>query len=121
VAAHFYWPELERQVRIEGLAIPITGEESEQYFRSRPFESKIAAWASSQSEVIPHRRFLEEEFEKYRKRFQSAPEVPKPASWGGYAITPERMEFWQGGTHRLHDRIEYKRKTDGWSQARLAP
>jgi pyridoxamine 5'-phosphate oxidase len=121
VAAHFYWPELERQVRIEGMATPISEEKSIQYFRSRPFESNIGAWASSQSEVIPHRRYLEEEFEKYRMKFRSAGEVTKPVSWGGYAINPDRMEFWQGGKHRLHDRIEYRKQQGRWSRVRLAP
>ena len=121
VALQFYWPELERQVRIEGMAAPLTDFDSTQYFRSRPYESQIGAWASPQSEVIPNRQSLETEFEKYHRKFKTASEVPRPAQWGGYAITPSRMEFWQGGVHRLHDRIEYKREKDSWDRARLAP
>jgi pyridoxamine 5'-phosphate oxidase len=120
-ALHFYWPELERQVRVEGKAAPLDESDSTRYFRSRPYESQIGAWASPQSTVIPNRHFLETEFEKYHKKFQAGSEVPKPAHWGGYAITPSRMEFWQGGLHRLHDRIEYKLIKNSWARARLAP
>jgi pyridoxamine 5'-phosphate oxidase len=121
VAAHFYWPELERQVRVEGMAHKLQAASSDRYFRSRPLESQVGAWASPQSRVIPDRSFLEKEFEKYARKFQSGKEVPRPTYWGGYAITPVRMEFWQGGIHRLHDRIEYRIEEDGWSRVRLAP
>jgi pyridoxamine 5'-phosphate oxidase len=121
VAAHFFWPELERQVNITGIARPIDDEDSDLYFRSRPYESNITAWASPQSEVIPDRAYLEKEFEKYRKRYSNPDEVPRPAYWGGYAILPSRMEFWQGGPNRLHDRIEYTKKEERWFSVRLAP
>jgi pyridoxamine 5'-phosphate oxidase len=121
VAAHFFWPELERQVNITGIARPIDDEDSDLYFRSRPYESNITAWASPQSEVIPDRAYLEKEFEKYRKRYSNPDEVPRPAYWGGYAILPSRMEFWQGGPNRLHDRIEYTKKEERWYSVRLAP
>jgi len=121
VAAHFFWPELERQVKIAGIAHPVRDEDSDLYFRSRPFESRIAAWASPQSEVIPDRQYLEDEYRNYLAKFADNREVPRPHHWGGYAITPFRIEFWQGRTGRLHDRIEYTKKDDRWSFARLAP
>jgi pyridoxamine 5'-phosphate oxidase len=121
VALHFYWPELERQVRIEGKAAPLPEADSDQYFRSRPYESQVGAWASPQSRVIPDRRYLETEFEKYHRKFPRGTNVPRPPHWGGYEITPFRVEFWQGGVHRLHDRIEYRMEGNSWSRSRLAP
>jgi pyridoxamine 5'-phosphate oxidase len=121
VAVHFYWPEMERQVNITGIARPMEDMDSDHYFKSRPYESNITAWASPQSEVIPNREYLEKEFEKYRKRYPDAGVVPRPAYWGGYAIMPSRIEFWQGGPNRLHDRIEYTRKEERWNSVRLAP
>jgi len=121
VAAHLYWPELERQVKISGTAGPLKDAESDLYFRSRPFESKVSAWASPQSEVVPDRTYLEHEFQKYLERFNETEDVPRPANWGGFFIEPTRMEFWQGGKHRLHDRMEYTLKDEKWSRVRLAP
>jgi pyridoxamine 5'-phosphate oxidase len=121
VAAHFYWPQLERQVKITGVAEILEDSGSDTYFRSRPFESKLAAWASPQSEVIPDRDHLEQEFQKYYLKFKDSGEVPRPSHWGGYAISPLRIEFWQGGRYRLHDRIEYSLKDEAWSFVRLAP
>ena len=121
VAAHFYWSELERQVKISGVAQALEDADSDQYFSSRPFESKVSAWVSPQSEVVPNREYLENEYQRYLKKFESSGEVPRPDYWGGFAISPRRMEFWQGGRHRLHDRIEYKLDESGWSFVRLAP
>jgi len=121
VAAHFYWPALERQVKIAGIAKPVQDEESELYFRSRPFESQVSAWASPQSEIVPDREYLEREFRLYLDKFENSGDVPKPAYWGGYSITPLRMEFWQGGKYRLHDRVEYTLKEEKWNRVRLAP
>jgi pyridoxamine 5'-phosphate oxidase len=121
VAAHFYWPELERQVNIAGIASPIDYKDSDHYFNSRPRESKIAAWASPQSEVIPDRKYLENEFDKYQEKYLETDKIPRPAYWGGYSILPFRIEFWQGGNRRLHDRIEYRKKGEQWSLVRLAP
>lgn len=121
VATLFYWSELERQVRINGIARPVDDPDSDHYFQSRPFESNISTWASHQSEPISNRQYLEEEYKKYLKKFSSTKEVPRPAYWGGYAITPTMVEFWQGGQRRLHDRIEYTRKEKSWSRVRLAP
>lgn len=121
VSAHFFWSELERQVKIAGIARPVDDEDSDLYFQSRPIESNISVWASPQSEIIPHRQYLEKEYEKYRKKYEKSGKVPRPAYWGGYAIQPSRIEFWQGGRFRLHDRIEYTKKEERWSRVRLAP
>lgn len=121
VAAHFYWPELERQVRISGEAGRLEDEESDHYFSSRPFESKVAAWSSPQSEEVPDRKFLEDAYRKNRKKYEGSAQIPRPGHWGGYYITPLQMEFWQGGRYRLHDRIEYRLYDGQWSRIRLAP
>jgi len=121
VAAHFYWPELERQIKIAGSIQRLPEEVADQYFQSRPLESKISTWISPQSEVIPDRQFLEEAFEEKRKEFKEDDFIPTPPHWGGYAISPERMEFWQGGKHRLHDRFEYLLREGLWKRVRLAP
>ena len=121
VAVHFHWPELERQLRIEGTVSRIPETESDLYFHSRPRESQIAAWVSPQSREIPDREFLEEEQLRYQEKFKGFKEIPRPANWGGFAVSPLRLEFWQGGRFRLHDRIEYGQNEKGWSRVRLAP
>jgi pyridoxamine 5'-phosphate oxidase len=121
VAAHLYWPQLERQVKIAGVAEPLADEISDLYFSSRPFESKVSAWASPQSEVVPDRSYLEQEYRKYLEKFSVSQKVPRPSYWGGFSIEPLRIEFWQGGKYRLHDRIEYTCKDEVWSRVRLAP
>lgn len=121
VAAHFFWPALERQVKISGQAGKLEDAGSDLYFKSRPFESKVAAWASPQSEAVPDREFLEKEYRKYLAKFKDSDEVPRPADWGGYYIVPSRMEFWQGGRFRMHDRIEYILEDQKWKRLRLAP
>ena len=121
VSAHLFWPALERQVKIAGNASMLEDAGSDSYFSSRPFESKVSAWASPQSEVVPDRDYLEREYRKYLEKFKEAGDVPRPEHWGGFAIKPARMEFWQGGPHRMHDRIEYRLKEEGWSLVRLAP
>ena len=121
VATHFYWPGLEQQVRISGSVMAIKKEESDLYFQSRPYESKISAWVSPQSEVISDRDFLEKKFDEYCKRFPDSGDIPRPDHWGGYAIHPTRIEFWQGGSKRLHDRIVYTWDGERWTSVRLAP
>jgi len=121
VAAHFYWPERERQVRFEGTARKITDTESDLYFQERPFASKIAALVSPQSREIPDRSYLEKAYREQHKKYKVTDHIPRPSDWGGYAINPVRIEFWQGGKHRLHDRIEYALNGNRWSRVRLAP
>jgi pyridoxamine 5'-phosphate oxidase len=121
VAVNFHWPELERQVRITGTASPVEEAESDRYFQSRPFESQVAAWASPQSEVMPDRESLDNAYLSMLEKFKGALRVPRPPLWGGFAIHPLHLEFWQGGEHRLHDRIEYRLEEQGWSRVRLAP
>ncbi|WP_372948520.1 pyridoxamine 5'-phosphate oxidase [Mariniphaga sp.] len=120
VSLHFFWPLLERQIRISGKAEKTSLEISEKYFAERPLESRIAAWASEQSKEIPSREYLENRFEKYRKTFENnAPGLP--SFWGGYKVVPQKFEFWQGRTNRLHDRILYEKEGEAWSIKRLAP
>lgn len=116
----FHWPPLERQVRIEGSVRKLTRQESNDYFQSRPRDSRLAAWASPQSAVIPDRASLEAEFERARLRFEGK-EIPCPAFWGGFRLIPTEIEFWQGREHRLHDRRCYRKQRRGWKMVLLAP
>ncbi|HEU4718450.1 MAG TPA: pyridoxamine 5'-phosphate oxidase [Bacteroidia bacterium] len=117
----FFWPELERQVRIEGKLSKVSAAESDDYFLSRPRESRIGAWASPQSEMISGRKALEDFLGNMKDKFADA-EVIRPEWWGGFNLVPDRIEFWQGRPSRLHDRICYVRQDDGtWRISRLAP
>ena len=117
----FFWPELERQVRIEGTLEKVSKEESEKYFQSRPKESQLGAIASQQSQVISGRDTLENTWKELIEKFADK-EVPKPAYWGGYTLKPQIVEFWQGRPGRLHDRIVYKRSDkNNWKIVRVAP
>ncbi|MFM9027895.1 MAG: pyridoxamine 5'-phosphate oxidase, partial [Bacteroidota bacterium] len=121
VCLNFFWPELQRQVRILGRVEKITSKASDSYFNSRPRQSQIGAWASLQSEVLDSRAELEERFVFFEKKFQGK-KVPRPAFWGGYRVVPEQIEFWQGRRSRLHDRICYLRSKVGrWKHVRLYP
>ena len=120
VAALFYWPELERQVRVEGRVRQVSMQESDAYFASRPRGHQVAAWASEQSEPLESRALLAQRVEDYAGRFEDAV-VPRPHSWGGYAIRPSRIEFWQGRMNRLHDRLEFSREGTTWNVQRLSP
>jgi len=119
VCGCLWWPELIRQVRIEGIAERLSAEDSDRYFHSRPLESRIASCASPQSREIPSREFLEREFEEIERQFPGGP--PRPESWGGYRINAHRFEFWQGRPARLHDRIVYTLEENIWKRTRLAP
>lgn len=117
---NFFWPQLERQIRIEGEVLRLPPDESEAYFKSRPYGSQIGAWVSPQSDEIPGREYLQERVEELQKKYPA--EVPRPEHWGGYRLMPALFEFWQGRPSRLHDRIRYTLKEGGeWRKARLAP
>jgi len=116
-----FWPALERQVRVEGTVERVSDAESDAYFQSRPLESRLGAWASPQSQVVPSRATFEERMEEYRSRYPDG-EIPRPPNWGGYRIQPQSLEFWQGRPSRLHDRARYTRGASGdWIIERLAP
>jgi len=115
----FYWMDLQRQVRISGKVEKTDREDSEQYFKTRPLKSRIGAWASKQSEIIPDREYLEKRFSEFEKKFKD--DVPLPSNWGGFRLIPECFEFWQGRESRLHDRICYLKKNEEWEIIRLSP
>jgi pyridoxamine 5'-phosphate oxidase len=121
----FFWPELERQVRMEGVVQRVSAAESDAYYSVRPLGSRIGAWASPQSRVIASRETLEAGVKTFTAQYGDAP--VRPPFWGGYRLTPTLIEFWQGRSSRLHDRIQYRRAnaaaqgTDGWVLERLAP
>jgi len=119
-ALTFFWPDLERQVCVAGTVAKLPAAESEAYFRSRPRGSRLAAWASEQSQPVPDRAALEARWRELEKTF--AADIPLPPHWGGFVLKPERIEFWQGRPSRLHDRICYTRQPDGsWQTGRLSP
>jgi pyridoxamine 5'-phosphate oxidase len=120
-ALTFFWPELERQVRIEGMASRVDESVSEQYFKSRPRGSQVGAWASPQSSIIENRQLLEERVKEIEKRYEGMPLLPRPKQWGGFAVEPFEIEFWQGQPNRLHDRIVYYKVENTWRINRLAP
>jgi pyridoxamine 5'-phosphate oxidase len=120
-ALGFYWIELDRQIRVSGKVEKTSREESQSYFHSRPVGSQLSAWASRQSEVLDGRRVLDARMAKMTERFGDKP-IPLPPHWGGYRLKPDKMEFWQGRSNRLHDRFRYTRQADGsWQIDRLAP
>jgi len=122
VALTFVWLELERQVRIEGVVKKISRKSSEKYFQSRPKKSQMGAWVSSQSKVIKDRSVLEKSMKDLEERYKDEKVLPCPPNWGGYIVQPVKIEFWQGRSSRLHDRIGYKLSKKGkWKMERLAP
>ncbi len=118
-ALQFHWVELERVVRIEGKVEKVSDKESDDYFKSRPFDHRIGAWASPQSQVIASRSVNEKAAGKYAAEYPKDP--PRPKNWGGYRLKPELWEFWQGRKSRLHDRLRYRLESGRWTRARLAP
>jgi pyridoxamine 5'-phosphate oxidase len=122
VALLFWWPNQERQIRIEGSIDKISQEQSESYFQSRPRGSQIGAHASQQSQPLSSRKLLEDKVQQLTQHYKRESTIPRPEYWGGYAVTPEVIEFWQGQPDRLHDRIRYERKADRqWSSTYLYP
>ena len=117
----FPWHELDRQVIVAGTVEKISEVESDEYFASRPRESQLGAWASSQSDPIADRSLLEAQYQRVLARFANEDAVPRPPHWGGFRLLPQQIEFWQGGEHRLHDRFRYERDGESWSVARLQP
>lgn len=120
VALNFLWTGLERQIRIEGMAVKVPEDQSNTYFSNRPRESQIGAWASNQSSELQSREELEEKVIEFTNKFKDEP-IPRPDHWGGYIVIPERVEFWQGRPNRLHDRIVYDKVEDDWQIKRLSP
>jgi len=120
VALLFFWRELERQVKIQGTATRLPLADVARYFFSRPRESRIAAWVSPQSRIIEARQALEMKFDELLRKFGDG-DIPVPSFWGGFRVVPRSIEFWQGGSHRLHDRFIYHREADAWRIDNLAP
>jgi len=120
-ALTFFWPELERQIRIEGIASRLSEAQSDLYFKSRPKGSQMGAWASPQSTPIASRQLLEERMGQIEKKYAGRDSLPRPRQWGGFGVEPFLIEFWQGRPNRLHDRICYIRNEDKWVAQRLAP
>lgn len=121
-ALTFFWPELERQVRIEGVVAKVAEEVSDAYFATRPQGSQIGAWASPQSLEVDSRETIEKALQLFAEKYAEEGKMERPSHWGGYALYPTRLEFWQGRADRLHDRILYKKEEEGgWSVVRLAP
>ena len=119
-ALNFFWYIMNRQVRLEGSIVKVPETKSDEYFKTRPRGSQLGAWVSEQSEVIPSREYLEEQLESYQSKFQDQ-EIPRPPHWGGYLLIPHKVEFWQSGHNRLHDRIQYNLNQNNWERCRLAP
>ena len=121
ISLHFPWYLMERQVKVNGVAEPLSRARVARYFLSRPKESQVAAWASKQSQPISTRELLMTQFSQLKEKFSKG-EVPVPDFWGGFLVKPHKIEFWQGGEHRMHDRFEYLKQADGtWSTQRLMP
>jgi pyridoxamine 5'-phosphate oxidase len=116
----FFWPQLIRQVRVDGKVVKVSAKESDAYFKTRPRGSQLGAWASEQSETVPSRDFLEKSMKALEEKYRGQV-IPRPPHWGGYLVIPRSIEFWQGRPNRLHDRLRYVRQGQSWRRERLAP
>ena len=121
VSVVFNWLPLQRQVRIEGKIEKLSEASNDSYFSQRPYMSQLGAIASPQSRKVPNRKFLEEKFDELKEKYPEGTDVPRPVTWGGYVIAPDKIEFWQGRRSRLHDRIVYRKENNEWIKERLAP
>ena len=119
VSLNFFWPALERQVRIQGVVEKVSEAESDAYFQSRPYKSRVGAWASNQSSSLANREILKERYLQFSKKYPE--HVPRPPHWGGYLVKPQKIEFWQGRSNRLHDRFSFRFTEGKWTAERLAP
>lgn len=120
-SVQFFWPDLERQVRVRGLVEKLSEKQSDLYFASRPRDSQIGAWASPQSETVISREFLEQNYQRYAEKFKLMSEIPRPDHWGGFILSPNIFEFWQGRPSRMHDRLRSISEGPVWRWDRLAP
>jgi pyridoxamine 5'-phosphate oxidase len=120
-ALTFFWPELERQIRIEGSVSQLTDKENDEYFYSRPRGNRLGAWASPQSQPIANREVLEKLAQVLEAKYPDPMPIPRPEHWGGFKLAPDSIEFWQGRASRLHDRIRYRKEQETWVIERLAP
>jgi pyridoxamine 5'-phosphate oxidase len=120
-AIQFFWPAMERQIRIRGVVEALTALESDAYFASRPRDSQLGAWASPQSEIVGSRAFLDENFARYQEKFKDVEKIPRPPHWGGFRLRPNQFEFWQGRPSRMHDRFRVSLDGLSWRWQRLAP
>lgn len=118
---NFFWHELEQQIRIEGSVEKISAEESDIYYNSREIGSRIGAWASPQSQIIPNRDFLEARIQAVKEKYETEKQISRPDFWGGFRVIPHKIEFWQGRASRLHDRIVFEKEDNGWKKYRVAP
>ena len=121
VSVVFNWLPLQRQVRIEGKIEKLSEASNDNYFSQRPYKSQLGAIASPQSRKVPNRKNLEEKFDELKEKYPEGTDVPRPVTWGGYVIAPDKIEFWQGRRSRLHDRIVYRKENNEWIKERLAP
>ena len=117
----FHWKSLQRQIRISGNVTQVTDEEADKYYNSRPYESRIGAWASDQSKVISNKNELLKKIEKYKKKYKNEKKLPRPKHWSGWCLNPSTIEFWLGDKYRIHERLKYNKISNNWKKEILYP